>query len=387
MKIAILHEMLVKFGWAEKVLQSFLKMFPEADLYTLIYDEKKIWTHFPSEKIYKTANITQKIYNLTKNQRFCLPFMSAWVESFDFSDYDIVIASSSWFTHWAITKPETKFIVYSHSPARYLWDWTNEYKRDIWWNKGLKWLILNRLFLKLRQWDFIASKRADITIANSLNTHARIKKYHRKKSIVIYPPIEWDRFNKKMKQKNIFWNYYIIVSALTEFKKIDVAIKAFNKMEDKKLIIVWDWNYRKNLEKLVNNPSLYEDFPWKGKKIKKTSNIIFTWFKSFHDLVWLVQNSMWFIFPWEEDFWIAPIEAMFAWKPVFAYRWWGLLETNIEWKTWDFFDDVGWKDFIEKFLKFDKKVNKWFYQEDNILKNAERFSSEKFEKNIRKIIL
>jgi len=369
MKIAILHEMLIKFGWAEKVLQSFLRMFPEVDLHTLIYDESKIWTHFPSEKIYKTANITQKVYNLTKNQRFCLPFMSSWVESLDFSNYDIVIASSSWFAHWAITKPETKFVVYSHSPARYLWDWTNEYKRDIWWNKGLKWLILNHLFLKLRQWDFIASKRSDITIANSSNTQARIKKYHRKKSIVIYPPIEWDRFNKKIEFQNNFWDYYIIVSALTEFKKIEVAINAFNKMEDKKLIIVWDWSYRLKLEEISN---------W---------NIIFTWFKSFYDLIWLVQNSLGFIFPWEEDFWIAPVEAMFAWKPIFSYRWWGLLETNVEWKTWEFFDNASWKDFVEKFLKFDKKVNKGFYQKDNILKNAERFSSEKFEKNIRKIIL
>jgi len=76
MKVAILHEMLVKFGGAEKVLQSFLRIFPEADLYTLIYDEQKIGTHFPIDKVYKTANITQKVYNLTKNQRFCLPFMA-----------------------------------------------------------------------------------------------------------------------------------------------------------------------------------------------------------------------------------------------------------------------------------------------------------------------
>jgi len=369
MKIAILHEMLVKFGWAEKVLQSFLRIFPEADLYTLIYDESKIWTHFPSSKVYKTAKITQKVYNLTKNQRFCLPFMSGWVESLDFSGYDIVIASSSWFAHWAITKPSTKLIVYSHSPARYLWDWTNEYKRDIWWNKWIKWLILNKLFLNLRQWDFIASKRSDITIVNSSNTRERIKKYHRKDSIIIYPPVEWEKFSEKMEFENLYWDYYIIVSALTEFKKIEVAINAFNEMKDKKLIIVWEWKYRDDLEKISN---------W---------NIVFTWFKSFNDLVWLVQNSLGFIFPGEEDFWIAPVEAMFAWKPVFAYRGWWLLETNIEGKTWEFFDDKNWKDFIEKFIKFDENVEEEVYKKKTIIKNAQKYSYDKFEKNIKKIVL
>jgi len=374
MKIAILHEMLVKFGWAEKVLQSFMKIFPEADLYTLIYDEEKIGTHFPSEKVFKTASVTGKIYNLTKNQRFCLPFMSKWVESLDFSNYDIVIASSSWFAHWAITKPETKFIVYSHSPARYLWDWTNEYKKDIWYSKWLKWFILNSLFLKLRQWDFIASKRADITIANSKNTASRIKKYHRKKSIVIFPPVEWEKFLKPsylapLPKGEGNDRYYIIVSALTEFKKIEVAINAFNKIKDKKLIIVWEWNYRDKLEDISNN------------------NIVFTWFKSLDELISLVQNSLGFIFPWEEDFGIAPVEAMFAWKPVFAYRWGWLLETNIEGKTWEFFDNANWADFVEKFKEFDKNVIKWVYKEKTIIKNAQKYSYDKFEKNIKKIVL
>ena len=152
MKIAILHEMLIKFGWAEKVIEDFLKIYPEADLFTLIYDEKKMWKFFPKQKIHPQVFtlFTQKIYNLFKKQRLCLTHMSKAVESLDFSWYDVVLCSSSWFAHGAITKPSTKFIVYYHSPARYLWDWTNEYKKDIWFNSWIKWYFLNSLFLKLR---------------------------------------------------------------------------------------------------------------------------------------------------------------------------------------------------------------------------------------------
>ena len=385
MKIAILHEMLIKFWGAEKVVQSFLKAFPEADLYTLIYDEKKVWNFFPKQKINKQCfNLkTQKIYNLFKKQRLCLNYMAISVEQLDFSDYNIVLCSSSWFAHWAITKPETKFIVYYHSPARYMWDWTFEFKRDLKIPKFIKPLFiykLNKLLLKLRQWDFIASKRNDITIANSKNTASRIKKYYKKESILLYPPVETNRFSKQIDlsktnfesvTKNYNFkknNYYIIISALTEFKKIDIAIKAFNKINNQKLIIIWDWDYKKELQKIS----------WK--------NISFIWKQYWDDLVWLVQNSLGLIFPWEEDFWIVPIEVMAAWKPVFALAKWWLLETIIAWKTWEFFYEKSWKDFIEKFNIFDKNNKSWKYLKENCQKQAEKFSEEKFNKKLKNII-
>ncbi len=412
MKIAILHEMLVKLGWAEKVVEKISSVFPDAPIYTLIYDEEKVWKVFPKDNV-KVAKLTQKIYNLTKNQRFCLPFMPKAVESLDLSEYDVVICSSSWFAHWAITKPETKFIVYYHSPARYLWDWTNEYKNDIWWNKWIKWFILNRLFLKLRQWDFIASNRVDINLANSKNSALRVKKYYRKDSEILYPPIETKRFQKEVKGiwvlssfippfvkgakgglpstnnvanafitnkeqktpnplyemgKGQIW-YYIIISALTEFKKIEIAIEWFNKMSDKNLVIIWSWNYKETLENKVS---------WK--------NIVFTWARYGDELVELVQWSLWLVFPWEEDFWIVPIEAMACWKPIFAYRAGWLLETVIDNKTWNFFDDKNWYDFVPKFLEFDEKVLNWFFDKDFIKNHANQFDESHFEKRLKEIV-
>lgn len=377
MKIAILHEMLIKLGWAEKVVETFVNLFPEADLYTLIYDEEKVGKIFPKSKINKEVFKlkSQKIYALTKKQRFCLPFMAGSIENLDFSNYDVVLCSSSWFAHWAITKPETKFIVYYHSPARYMWDWTNEYKADLWlnssWKKFLMKPLINRLFLKLRIWDVIASNRVDINLANSNNTANRIKKYYRKDSILLYPPVETKRFAKDLsdtKYELNFKKYYIIISALTEFKKIDIAIKAFNNL-DENLIIVWAWDYKNELEKIV-----------------KKQNITFVWPKYDDELVYLVQNSMWLIFPWEEDFGIVPIEIMAAWKPVFAYYWWWLTETVLPWITWDFFKDKNGMDFIENFKIFHKNNSEVKYNPDNCKKQASIFSKENFENKIKEII-
>lgn len=364
MKVAIIHEMLVKIWWAEKVVESFMKLYPDADLYTLIYDEDKVWSMFPKEKIAWTPSVTKAIYNLTKKQRLCLPYMSLGVESLDLSEYDLVLCSSSWFMHWAITKPQTKFIVYSHSPARYLWDWTNEYKRDIWFSKWLKGYFMNKMMKKLRIWDVMASSRADIVIANSNNTASRIKKYHRRDAEVVFPPVEVNRFKPWKK-----WDYYIMVSALTEFKKIEVAIEAFNKMPDKKLKIVWKGDYGETLKKLATS-----------------ENIEFLWAQYGKDLEDLVSNSKGYIFPWEEDFGITPVEAMAASKPVFALRAWGLLETNIENVTWEFFDDKDGSDFIEKFKEFDKKIDSDFYDDEKIRENALRFSEEAFHENLLRII-
>ncbi len=373
--------MLVKFGWAEKVVQTFMKMYPDADIFTLIYDENRMSEFFPDKKII-TPSLTQWIYKIFKNQRFCLPFMPRAIESLDFSSYDLVICSSSWFAHWAITKPECKFVVYCHAPARYMWDWTNEYQVELGVWKSIKWNILwfflNRLFLKLRVWDYMASKRPDITLANSSNTQSRIKKYHRKVSTVLYPPIETKRFQKDIsseifnKQITEFSiekdDYYIIISALTEFKRLDVAIKWFNQA-DSKLLIIWTGEYKSELEKLIEK-----------------ENIIFTWPQYWDDLVSLVQNSQWLIFPWEEDFWMVPVEALAAWKSVFALSRWWLLETVTAWITWEFFNDVEWIDFVENFEKFHKNNIIWKYKSHDCTAKAEEFNEDNFIEKFREII-
>ncbi len=371
LKIAIVHEMLIKLGGAEKVVEKFLKIFPEADLFTLIYDEKKVGKIFPKEKINSQVFSlpSHKRYSWTKKQRLCLSLMPRSIEMLDLSKYDFVIISSSWFAHWAITKPETKTIAYIHAPARYMWDWTNEYKKDLKIPKILRSLFfykLNKLFLELRQWDYMASKRADIILANSKNTALRIKKYHRNESEILTPPIEIKRFNKFSDTPKK--DYYIIISMLAHYKKIEVAIEAFNKMADKKLLIIGGGDYRWVLEKMANK------------------NIEFVWPKYWDKMALLLAGALGFIFPWEEDFWMTPVEALACWTPLFALKAGWLLETNIEGKTGEFFKQASGEDFIENFLKFDKNIKAWVYKKSDLLTQANKFWEEEFEKRILDLV-
>lgn len=379
MRIAILHEMLVKLGGAEKVVEELCHIFPDADLYTLMYDEKKVGGVFPKTKIHPQvfSLTTQKIYSLFKNQRFCLPLMPRSVESLDFSKYDVVIASSSGFAHGAITKPETRFIVYYHAPARYLWDWTHEYRTDIGWKKGIKGYLLGKLFLRLRIWDYIASKRSDIHLANSKNTQARIQKYFRTESQILYPPVDTERFSKDiqvplspyLKGKGLEdgGKYYIILSALTEFKRIDIAIAAFNAMQIP-LLIIGEGNKRSELERISHK------------------NIHFVGAQYGDTLVSLVQESLGLIFPGEEDFGIVPIEVMAAGKPVFALGKGGLRETVIPGKTGNFFFEADGSDFIEHFTPFHEKNQAGGFHPKDCQKQAEKFSAKTFAETMKKLV-
>jgi len=374
MKIAILHEMLVKLWWAEKVVESFMQTFPEADIFTLIYDEDKVKEIFPKNKINKQcfSLATNKRYNLLKKQRLCLPLMAKSVESLDFSEYDVVLCSSSWFAHWAITKPETKFIVYYHSPAWYLWHQNHEYKNMILNNKNFifRFLLntyLSRFFIRAREWDFLAGQRTDVIIAASCDTKKRIEKYYNKKvDLVLFPPVDVVKFyNNSYKIKD----YYLTISALTESKRLETMINAFNKMPNKKLKIIWVWNLEEPLKKLV-----------------KWDNIEFLWYKSWKELYKLVWESRWWIYTWVEDFWIAAIESMASGRPVFWLKEWWFKETIIPNKTWDFFDFGDGSDFISKFEIFEKNIDNWIYKEKYLLGHVKQFSKENFIEQIKNIV-
>lgn len=375
MKIALVHEMLIKLGGAEKVFEVWIHMFPDADIFTLIYDENQVGKVFPKEKIHPSVFWlrTQKVYKFLKKQRFCLPFMAASIESLDFSKYDLVLVSSSGFAHGVITKPESKTIVYYHAPARYMWDWTNEYKRDIRAVKWIKAFLINSLFLKLRQWDYIASKRHDISLANSSTTQKRLKKYFRIDAEILYPPIETERFAKILSQSFELPTqkpYYIILSALTEFKRIDIAIKNLKNTPHISLIVIGDGEYRKKLEEF--SPA--------------TENIFFVGKKFWDELVFLVQNALGLIFPGEEDFGIVPIEVMAAGKPVFALKKWGLTETVIEDVTGAFFQNSDGSDFLENFEEFHIKNINGDFKKEICKEQAWKYDKKLFENEIFRLI-
>jgi len=244
MKVALVHDFLIKLGGAERVLKVLSDMYPKAPIFTLLYDEKKVGSVFSKDRV-KTSFLHDYPKFLQKRYRYLIKKMPRAIEEMDFEDFDLIISSSSAFAHGLIPPVKAKHICYCHSPMRYAWDWTNEYRKD---NKlkGIKGIISAHIIKYLREWDKVASDRVDIYIANSRNVQKRLKKYYRFDSDIIYPPVEIDRFKASKNHAN----YFLIVSTLTPYKRIDLAIQLFNKL-GRKLVIIGDGSQRKFLQSIA----------------------------------------------------------------------------------------------------------------------------------------
>ena len=359
MKVAIVTDFLLKLGGAERVTKFLLNMYPDADIFTLLYDEKIVGKVFPKNKVTE-SDLAKWPRFLRKKYKYFFPLFPNFVEKFDFCGYDLVISSSSAYTHGVITDLETTHVVYCHSPMRYAWDYAHKYLAE----QNLN--IINRATVrcfmkKIREWDFLASKRPDSYIANSINVAKRIKKYYRRDSVVIYPPVNISRFKVQKSHEDFF----LIVSTLTPYKKIDHAIRLFNKI-NKKLVIIGDGPMKGALKSIA------------GK------NIDFLGFRSDNEVTEYMQNCQALIFPGEEDFGITPIEAMACGKPVLGYRKGGLLESVTEGECGEFFDEQtieSMEDGLGRLL-----LNYKFYDQKKIRSQAEKFSEEKFKSEFEKHI-
>ncbi|MBU0727743.1 glycosyltransferase [Patescibacteria group bacterium] len=356
MKIALVHEMLTKLGGAERVLRTLSGMYPKAPIYTLIHDRGKTEDWFKGKKIH--PSYIQRGYDWLKSPKWLLSKMPNAIEQFDFRNYDVVVSSSSAFAHGIKTDKKTKHICYCHSPMRYAWDYTHEYTQNYSW--PMKYLISN-LLKQIRIWDFMAADRANKIIANSEHVQKRIEKYWRRKSQVIYPPVSVGNFIPTRDHED----YFLIVSALTPFKKIDLAIHAFNKLK-RKLVIIGDGAQRKLLESIAGD------------------TIEFLGYKEDGVVREYMQNCRAFIFPGEEDFGITPVEAMAAGRPVLAYGVGGVTESVKEGISGEFFDEQTPESLIDGLTKL--MVNEKKYDYKKIRRIAERFDESVFESKMRKII-
>lgn len=358
MKIALVHDFLNKPGGAEKVLSSLSEIFPQAPIYTLVYDNNYTSKAFPGRTIY--GSVLQKYPDFIKKRlKYLLQKMPQAIEEFDFSDYDVVISSSNSFAHGVITSPKTLHICYCHSPMRYAWDWSNEYLKENNASRGLKSIIIRAVISKIRIWDRITADRVDLWLANSINVARRINKYYKKDSIVVYPPVDIPVTEKAIKEKL----YYFISSRLEPYKKIDLAVKAFNK-NGKLLYIAGDGSQFQFLRSVAK------------------PNIKFLGWQSTDSVFNYLEKAKAFIFPGEDDFGIAPVEAMAAGVPVIAYKKGGVLETIIENKTGIFFDEESPSSLGESISRFEKLV----FDSKECKKQAEKFSKERFKNKILNII-
>jgi glycosyltransferase involved in cell wall biosynthesis len=359
MKVALAHDFLVKLGGAERVLKVLSEMFKDAPIFTLFYDEDKVGDVFPADRV-KCSSLQKYPEFLRKRYRYLIKKFPRVIEDFDFSDYDLVISSNTAFAHGILTTIKTKHICYCHSPMRYAWDWTNEFREE---NKikGLKMLFYAPLMKYLREWDTVAADRPDIYLANSKNVQNRIEKYYNMNSEVIYPPVDVEKF----KVGKTHSGYFLIVSTLTPYKKIDLAIQLFNKI-GRQLIVIGDGPQRHYLENIAGD------------------NIDFLGFKDDETVMEYMMNCRALIFPGEEDFGMTPVEAMACGKPVLAFGKGGCTESIVSGKTGEFFfeDDVeSMEDGLARLL-----YNERFYRPLTIRRHAQNFSREIFEKKIKKVI-
>ncbi len=354
-KIALVHDFLFKLGGAERVLKTMADLFPEAPIYTLIYDKEKCGSLFPASRVI-ASELNHFPRFIRKHPQWLLSSYPEAIENFDFSSFDLVISSSGAFAHGAITSPTTKHLCYCHSPMRYAWDYAHEYLEELslpWWQEYL----VRKKLMKLRQWDRASSDRPDKYLANSLHVKKRLKKYFNVQAQVLYPPVEIDRFFPMKRHKD----YFLMISALSPFKKIDIAIQAFNKIR-KKLVIIGEGKDKKRLRAMAG------------------PTIEFLGRKSDNEVKDALEHCRAFIFPGEEDFGIAPVEAMAAGKPVIAYGKGGVLETIVEGETGFFFREsnaLSLELALGKFFEHEKE-----FDAHTIARHAKLFHPNHFKEKL-----
>ncbi len=377
-KIALCYDRINKFGGAERVLQSLHEIWPDAPVYTLTYNQKnaswaKGWTI--------RSSFLQKIPVLgNKHEYFPALAPLAW-EQFNFSEFDVVISVTSSEAKSIITRPYTLHICYCLTPTRYLWSGYFEYLKSPGFGriKGVVRKFLSVLSVPLRVWDFFSAARPDIFIGISDEVCERIKKYYRREPIKIYPPAGNVKLSGSSRLEISDKPYFLVISRLVPYKRIDVVVEAFNHL---------GWPL-----KIVGVGSELENLRAKAK-----DNIEFMGFLDDTAVASYYSSCIAVIFPSHEDFGIVPVEAQSYGKPVVAYRGGGALETVVEGRTGLFFDEQSSGSLISLFLKICSEpgdrslkiesVNAYFKKFDELecKRNAARFSKEQFQDKIRKLV-
>ncbi|MBN2382076.1 glycosyltransferase [bacterium] len=355
MKVALIHDWLTGMRGGEKVLEVFCEIFPQAHLFTLLHNPGSVSEII--ERMPIQTSFLQKMPLIQSRYRYYLPFYSWAVENLDVHDYDLIISLSHCVAHGIIPNPSACHICYCFTPIRYAWD---KYRDYFGHTRGLGGKLISVYLNRHRCWDVTASHRVDHFVAISKHVARRIHRYYRREADIIYPPVDCDRFKKTAPPGDFF----LIVSALAPYKRIDIAVETFNQL-GLPLVIIGNGPLEKRLRKQARN------------------NISFLGWQPDEVLADHYARCKAFVFCGEEDFGITILEAHAAGKPVIAYRAGGALETVIEGETGQFFNLLQPDSLTQAIENF----NVLDYNATKIRDRALIFDRAVFKKNIEAYVL
>ncbi|MFA5196691.1 MAG: glycosyltransferase [Candidatus Omnitrophota bacterium] len=367
MKVAIVHDWLNGMRGGEKCLEVFCELFPRADIFTLLYDRASVSPVISSMPV-KTSFIQHLPFALKKYRNY-LPLFPAAVESLNLTGYDFILSSSHSVAKGARKPKNALHLCYCYTPMRYVWSFFEQYFGSY---NFLKKKIVSCVTENLKKWDLKTLDRVDEFIAISKTIQKRINDIYKRDSDVIYPPVDCEKFilNSRVKRED----FYLCISALVPYKRIDIIIDAFNRCPDKKLFIIGDGHLRKELERKVSS-----------------QNIKLLGWVADRDLTLLCQRAKAFVYAAEEDFGISPLEAQATGSAVIAYGKGGVSETVIpladsrdNTSTGVFFYQQESEALIEAIGEFEKHLNE--FDPLRIRNNAIKFSRDNFKNNFRNFI-
>ncbi len=354
MRVAIVHDFLVQMGGAEKVVEALHALYPDAPIYTSVYDPAVMPPEYRAWDI-RTSSL-QRWPMRRKLHRLMLPFYPAAFESFDLSGYDLVLSSSSAFAKGVITQSHTRHICYMHAPMRYVWMTDTYLKGERAARAGF---ALRVIFHYLRLWDQVSASRVDTYIANSTAVQQRIARFYRRDAVVIPPPVDTSRFTLCERRGE----YYIAVSRFVPYKRMDMAVEALTRL-GLPLKVVGTGRQAADLRR------------------KAGPNVEFLGWVPNERLPELISGARAFLMPGEEDFGIAPVEANACGRPVIAYGAGGALDSQIDQTTGILFRPQT----VDALCEAVERCETMTFDHKAIAANARRFDTEQFKTRVQGLI-
>ncbi len=347
MQVALVHDYLNQMGGAERVLLALHDLFPQAPIYTSIYEPSRVDRRFKEINI--RTSFLQRLPLIKRHHQPFLPLYPFAFESLDLRAYDLVISDSSAFAKGIVTRPDALHICYCHTPMRWAWNYDEYVERESLGRVAR--LALPPFITFLRLWDYATAARVDEFIANSPNVAARINKYYRRAAVVMPPPVEVTRYHLAPSHED----YFLIVSRLIPYKRIDLAVRAFTQL-GAPLRIVGDGRDERRLRAMA------------GPTVRFMGRL------SDEQVRDQMARCRAFIFPGDEDFGLAPVEAQASGRPVIAYGAGGALTSVVAGVTGLFFDEQTPESLAAAVRRFDDAA----FDPLVIRRHAEQFDLEHF---------